>query len=93
MLAAKAGAERVFSIDWSGIVDYTSQIVKANHLGHIIKVMKGKVREIRLPAKYQKVDVIISMWMGCSLLQGGNCFNFTKLLFVYILHTPDFACR
>uniref|UniRef100_A0A8C5S8Z6 Protein arginine methyltransferase 8 n=1 Tax=Laticauda laticaudata TaxID=8630 RepID=A0A8C5S8Z6_LATLA len=62
MFAAKAGAKK---IECSSISDYSEKIIKSNHLDHIITIFKGKVEEIELPV--DKVDIIISEWMGYSL--------------------------
>nr|XP_028599708.1 protein arginine N-methyltransferase 8 isoform X3 [Podarcis muralis] len=65
MFAAKAGAKKVYGIECSSISDYSEKIVKANHLDHIITIFKGKVEEVELPV--DKVDIIVSEWMGYSL--------------------------
>lgn len=65
MFAAKAGAEKVFAIECSNIVDYARQIIGDNNFGDTITVIKGKVEEIDLPV--DKVDIIISEWMGYCL--------------------------
>lgn len=65
MFAAKAGAEKVFAIECSNIVDYARQIINDNNFGDTITVIKGKVEEIELPV--EKVDIIISEWMGYCL--------------------------
>uniref|UniRef100_A0A8C0ZNV6 type I protein arginine methyltransferase n=1 Tax=Castor canadensis TaxID=51338 RepID=A0A8C0ZNV6_CASCN len=62
MFAAKAGAKK---IECSSISDYSEKIVKANHLDNIITIFKGKVEEVELPV--EKVDIIISEWMGYCL--------------------------
>lgn len=62
MFAAKAGAARVIAIECSSIVDYARKIVEANHLADVITIIKGKVEEVELPV--DKVDIIISEWMG-----------------------------
>lgn len=67
MFAAKAGASRVFAVECSNIVEYAQKIVEANHLDNIITVIKGKVEEITLPDGIEKVDIIISEWMGYCL--------------------------
>lgn len=67
MFAAKAGASRVFSIECSKIADYTQKIIDDNHLGHVITLIKGKVEDITLPDGIEKVDIIISEWMGYCL--------------------------
>ncbi|XP_053112282.1 protein arginine N-methyltransferase 8 isoform X7 [Hemicordylus capensis] len=52
-------------IECSSISDYSEKIIKANHLDHIITIFKGKVEETELPV--DKVDIIISEWMGYCL--------------------------
>uniref|UniRef100_A0A8C1PZN9 type I protein arginine methyltransferase n=1 Tax=Cyprinus carpio TaxID=7962 RepID=A0A8C1PZN9_CYPCA len=49
----------------SSISDYAVKIVKANKLDHIVTIIKGKVEEVELPV--EKVDIIISEWMGYCL--------------------------
>lgn len=65
MFAAKAGAKRVYAVEKSSIVDYAREIIQINGFGDVITVMQGIVEEIDLP---EKVDVIISEWMGYCLL-------------------------
>lgn len=67
MFAAKAGAKQVIAIECSNIVDYAKKIVEANKLDHIISIVKGKVEEVTLPEGVEKVDIIISEWMGYCL--------------------------
>ncbi len=66
IFAAKAGAKHVYAIDNASIAIHASQIVKDNQLGEKITVIKGKVEEVTLPV--DKVDIIISEWMGYFLL-------------------------
>ncbi|XP_077790596.1 protein arginine N-methyltransferase 8 isoform X3 [Podarcis muralis] len=63
-MAESAAAENT-EIECSSISDYSEKIVKANHLDHIITIFKGKVEEVELPV--DKVDIIVSEWMGYSL--------------------------
>ena len=65
MFAATAGAKQVFAVDASNIIDKAAQIVKDNNLDHIVTTIKGKIEEITLPV--DKVDIIISEWMGYFL--------------------------
>jgi len=66
MFAAKAGAKAVYGIECAGIANQAKEIVKANKLDHIVTILHGKVEEIVLPV--EKVDIIISEWMGYFLL-------------------------
>jgi len=68
MFAAKAGAKKVIGIEMSSIVEYAQKIVKANHLENTVTIIKGKVEEVELPEGIEKVDIIISEWMGYCLL-------------------------
>ncbi|KAI0693848.1 protein arginine N-methyltransferase [Cerioporus squamosus] len=68
LFAAKAGAKRVFAIDASDIAEKAQQIVKDNELDNVITVIRGKVEDIKLPDGYEKVDIIVSEWMGYALL-------------------------
>lgn len=65
MFAAKAGAAKVIGVECSSIVDYAKKIVKANKLDDVVTLIKGKVEEITLPV--EKVDIILSEWMGYCL--------------------------
>jgi protein arginine N-methyltransferase 1 len=67
MFAAKAGAKLVIGIECSGIVEHAEKIVKANKLDHVVKLVRGKVEEVTLPEGIEKVDIIISEWMGYCL--------------------------
>uniref|UniRef100_A0A8D9B496 type I protein arginine methyltransferase n=1 Tax=Cacopsylla melanoneura TaxID=428564 RepID=A0A8D9B496_9HEMI len=67
MFAAKSGAARVIGIECSNIVEYAKEIVEKNNLSDIVTILKGKVEEVELPFGLQKVDIIISEWMGYCL--------------------------
>lgn len=66
MFCAKAGAKEVIAVDNSGIIDTARQIIADNGLGSQIRCLKGKIEEVQLP--YEKVDIIVSEWMGYCLL-------------------------
>ncbi|XP_064400312.1 protein arginine N-methyltransferase 1-like [Halichondria panicea] len=65
MFAARAGAEHVYGIDCSSIIDHAKVIVKNNGLENVVTMIHGKVEEVDLPV--DKVDVIVSEWMGYCL--------------------------
>ncbi|XP_060553788.1 protein arginine N-methyltransferase 1-like isoform X2 [Ruditapes philippinarum] len=67
MFAAKAGAAKVIGIECSGIIDHAKNIIEANKLDKNIYLVKGKVEEVELPEGIEKVDIIISEWMGYCL--------------------------
>ena len=66
MFAAQAGAKHVYAVDMSDIADTAREIVRANGLSERITVIKGNIEELELPV--DKVDVIVSEWMGYCLL-------------------------
>jgi SAM-dependent methyltransferase len=61
MLAAKAGAARVYAIDQSEIAQVAANLVKANGLQKTIHVFRGPADELHLE---EKVDLLISEWLG-----------------------------
>ncbi|CCJ29606.1 unnamed protein product [Pneumocystis jirovecii] len=66
MFAAKAGAKLVIGIDMSDIIHQAEEIVKINGLSDKILLIKGRMEDITLPV--DKVDIIVSEWMGYFLL-------------------------
>jgi protein arginine N-methyltransferase 1 len=66
MFAAKAGARMVIGIDMSDIIHKAREIVRDNNLDNIVTLIQGKMEEVILPV--DKVDIIISEWMGYFLL-------------------------
>eukprot|EP00834_Sanchytrium_tribonematis_P007275 NODE_636_length_5161_cov_0.504544.p2 type:complete len:366 gc:universal NODE_636_length_5161_cov_0.504544:2446-3543(+) len=64
MFASKAGARKVYAVDNANIIFQAEQIMKNNGFTNI-ECIKGKMEEIELP---EKVDIIISEWMGYFLL-------------------------
>ncbi|KAF7703576.1 protein arginine N-methyltransferase 3 [Silurus meridionalis] len=66
MFAARSGAKKVIAVDQSDILYNAIDIVRANHLEDTITLIKGRIEEVELPV--EKVDIIISEWMGYFLL-------------------------
>ncbi|KAK9691465.1 hypothetical protein RND81_09G198500 [Saponaria officinalis] len=64
IFCAQAGAKRVYAVDASGIAVQANEVVKANNLSDIIKVLHGRVEDVEIE---EEVDVIISEWMGYML--------------------------
>ena len=65
MFAAKAGARKVIGVDCSSIANQASEVVKENGFEGVITIIKGKIEELQIE---DKVDIIISEWMGYFLL-------------------------
>ncbi|XP_058451666.1 protein arginine N-methyltransferase 1 [Malaya genurostris] len=68
MFSAKAGAKEVISIDQSDIIYQAMDIVRRNKI-ESIKFVKGRLEDSELPV--EKVDIIVSEWMGYFLLFEG----------------------
>ncbi len=73
LFAAKAGARKVIAIDASDVHTQAREIVDLNGFGDVIFVVHGKVEELisnkKLPLdEDEKVDIVISEWMGYALL-------------------------
>jgi protein arginine N-methyltransferase 3 len=66
MFCAKAGAAKVIAVDNSSIIDKARENIFANGFADTITCLRGKVEEVVLPV--DKVDIIVSEWMGYCLL-------------------------
>ena len=73
LFAAKAGAKKVIAVDASDVHVEAREIVHLNGYNDVIHVVHGKIEDLisknQLPLeKDEKVNVIISEWMGYALL-------------------------
>ncbi|KAK4119988.1 S-adenosyl-L-methionine-dependent methyltransferase [Parathielavia appendiculata] len=66
MFCARAGAARVLAVDNSAILDKARENVFRNGLDRVITCVRGRIEDVTLPV--DKVDVIVSEWMGYCLL-------------------------
>lgn len=66
IFAAWAGAKHVYAIEFAEIAYYAREIIKKNGLEDKITVIKAKMEDAVLPV--EKVDIIVSEWMGYFLL-------------------------
>ncbi|KAL2015743.1 hypothetical protein VTK56DRAFT_4890 [Thermocarpiscus australiensis] len=66
MFCARAGAAKVIAVDNSAILDKARENVFANGLDGTITCLRGRIEDVTLPV--DKVDVIVSEWMGYCLL-------------------------
>ena len=66
MFCAREGqAKHVYAVEASNLADYLPQVMKENNLEDKVTVIKGRIEEVTIP---DKVDLIISEWMGTFLL-------------------------
>ncbi|XP_042216515.1 protein arginine N-methyltransferase 2-like isoform X2 [Homarus americanus] len=64
---AAAGAKKVYAVEASGMAAVIQKVAKDNGFGDVIQVCHARVEDISLPES-EKVDVIVSEWMGFYLL-------------------------
>ncbi|KAL2630577.1 hypothetical protein R1flu_015263 [Riccia fluitans] len=64
--AAQAGARKVYAVEATAMAIHARTLIAGNKLDHIVEVIEGSVEDISLP---EKVDVIISEWMGYFLVR------------------------
>lgn len=66
MFCAREGqAKHVYAVEASSLADHMPGVLQENNLEDQITVLKGRIEVITLP---EKVDIIISEWMGTFLL-------------------------
>ncbi|CAL1537789.1 unnamed protein product [Lymnaea stagnalis] len=63
--AVQAGAAKVFAVEASSMASFAQQIVMENGRSSSITVLHSKIETAEIP---EKVDVIVSEWMGYNLL-------------------------
>ncbi|KAL6861509.1 hypothetical protein ACP4OV_017209 [Aristida adscensionis] len=64
--SAQAGARKVYAVEATNMAEHARELARANGVADIVEVIQGTVEDIVLP---EKVDVIISEWMGYFLLR------------------------
>jgi protein arginine N-methyltransferase 3 len=89
LFCARAGAKKVFAVDNSGIAVRAKEIIAKNGYGDRIEVIQGRIEDFntqRLIGK-EKVDIIISEWMGYGLLFEGMLDSVLRARDMYL--KPD----
>lgn len=71
IFCAQAGASKVYAVEASNLSSIARNIVIENNFQEIIEVYHCKIEDFTLPESTQKVDIIISEWMGFYLLHEG----------------------
>ncbi|XP_073014455.1 protein arginine N-methyltransferase PRMT10 [Typha latifolia] len=64
--SAQAGAKKVYAVEATKMAEHARELVKGNSVEDVVEVIEGSIEDITLP---EKVDVIISEWMGYFLLR------------------------
>ncbi|XP_074027381.1 arginine methyltransferase 8 [Leptinotarsa decemlineata] len=65
VFCAQAGAKTVYAVEASNVYKIAEEVAKENSFENVIKVIHCKVEQLDLP---EKVDIIVSEWMGFYLL-------------------------
>lgn len=68
MFACSAGAKKVYAIEKASVFRLAKEIIKENKMDDRIEIINDTVETIKLP---EKVDIIVSEWMGYLLLFEG----------------------
>ncbi|XP_055598700.1 uncharacterized protein LOC129748212 isoform X2 [Uranotaenia lowii] len=71
IFCAQAGARKVFAVDASNVARLAREVVRENGFEEVIDVFECRIEEFQLPNGYEKVDIIVSEWMGFYLLHEG----------------------
>ncbi|KAB0799400.1 hypothetical protein PPYR_07280 [Photinus pyralis] len=74
MFAAQAGSAKVYGIDQSDVLYKAMDIIRENNLQDVVHLIRGRIEDTPLPV--DKVDIIISEWMGYFLLFEGMLDSF-----------------
>ncbi|KAK8962752.1 Protein arginine N-methyltransferase PRMT10 [Platanthera guangdongensis] len=64
--SAQAGARKVYAVEATKMADHARALIHANSVEDVVQVIEGSMEDVDLP---EKVDVIISEWMGYFLLR------------------------
>eukprot|EP00889_Picochlorum_renovo_P001333 jgi/Picre1/28363/NNA_003769.t1 len=65
-ICCKGGARRVYAVEATDMAKFAKRIVHAQGFGDTIEVIQGVIESVEIP---EKVDIIISEWMGYFLLR------------------------
>lgn len=68
MFCATAGSKKIYALDQSEVIYHAMDIIRENNLTDQIKTIKGRLENTKLD---EKVDIIVSEWMGYFLLFEG----------------------
>ncbi|XP_014212401.1 protein arginine N-methyltransferase 6 [Copidosoma floridanum] len=70
IFCAQAGAKKVYAVEASNVSKLISQVAEENNVEKKIQVISRKVEDIN-PNDIEKVDILVSEWMGFYLLHEG----------------------
>uniref|UniRef100_A0A182VU60 type I protein arginine methyltransferase n=1 Tax=Anopheles minimus TaxID=112268 RepID=A0A182VU60_9DIPT len=70
VFCAQAGASKVYAVEASNLARLARAVVEENKFQAVIEVSECKVEDFQLP-EGERVDIIVSEWMGFFLLHEG----------------------
>jgi cyclopropane fatty-acyl-phospholipid synthase-like methyltransferase len=68
VLCAQAGAAKVYAVEASSVWRLAQEVISENRFDNVVEVINSRIEDAILP---EKVDVIVSEWMGFHLLHEG----------------------
>ena len=68
LFASQSGSKNVYAVDQSDIIYHAMEIAQINNFNNV-QFLKGRLEDIEMP--FEKVDIIISEWMGYFLFFEG----------------------
>ncbi|XP_058447168.1 protein arginine N-methyltransferase 6 [Malaya genurostris] len=71
IFCAQAGARKVYAVEASNLARLAREVVEENSFNEIIEIFECEIEKFRLPDGADKVDIIVSEWMGFFLLHEG----------------------
>ena len=66
IFAAKAGARKVYAVEATDMAKFAKRLIASQGYSDRIEVIQGVIESVEIP---EKVDIIISEWMGYFLLR------------------------
>lgn len=76
-------AAQVYAVEASSMAEYTRQLVRQNGCEEVVTVLQGRAEDIRLA---EKVDVLVSEWMGNCLLVRAVFQSVTAIIMKIFFH-------
>lgn len=67
MFSAKAGAKKVYGIEFSSCANYAKKLIESNNLQNKIEIINKKIEDIK-ENEIEKVDIIVSEPLGVLLV-------------------------
>lgn len=70
IFCAQAGAKKVYAVEASDLTTLANNVILENGLQDVITVIQSKIEDLG-PESIEKVDIIVSEWMGFYLVHEG----------------------